>query len=152
MNHKPIVVASAVAAVLLVAGCSRHVPLSDLSAGGAVVGVVVTTADGDEIRGELLSITEREMVVLAHYTEGGGVKIEGFGDDRRVVVDGTRVAGDVVSVDHVDGGRIARVRRALRVLDVERATFHRSGQEASLAAVLGLLLGPSVGGLLALAI
>ncbi len=150
MNRKQTVFACALGAVLLASGCAQQVPLDDLSAGPAYVGVVVTMVDGEELRGELLSVTEREMVVIARYAESHGVEIEALGDDRRVVVNGTRVAGEVVGVDLLDGARVARVRRAIRVQDIDRATFHRSAQEASLAATLSLLLGPSVGGLLAL--
>jgi len=152
VNRKPIVLTAVIAALLLTCGCARQVPLSDLSAGGAVVGVMARTVAGEEIRGELLSLTQRELAVLAHYTEGEGIKIEGFGDARRVVIDGTRVDGEVVGVDRVDGARVARVRRTFPILDIDRATFHRSRQEVSLGAILSLLLGPSVGGLLALAI
>jgi hypothetical protein len=152
VNRKLIVLTVAIAALLSACGCSRHVPLTDLSAGGAVVGVIATTVDGEEIRGELVSVTEREMVVLARYTQSEAVEIEGFGEGRRVIVDGVRVDGEVVSVDRVEGARVARVRRTLRVVDVARATFHRSGQEASLGTLLSFILGPSVGGLLALAI
>jgi hypothetical protein len=152
VRGKPIVPTLAAAALLLAGGCAREVPLADVASGGAVVGVAARTSGGEEIRGELVSLDEREMIVVAQYVEGDGVEIEGFGDDRRVIVGGARVDGEVVAVERVGGVRVARVRRSLRVLDVDRATFHRSGQEVSLAAILSLLLGPSVGGLLALAI
>lgn len=152
MSPKTIIPVVALAALLLAGGCARQVPLGDLSGGGAVVGVIVRTVDGEEIRGELLSVTARELVVLAEYEEGGGVRIDGFGDGRRVVAGGARVEGEVVRVDRVDGVRVARVRRIIKTPDVERATFHRSRREVSLASLLSLLLGPSVGGLLALAI
>ena len=151
MHSKTTILIAALAALLLTCGCARRVPLSDLSSGGAVVGVVARTAGGEEIRGELLAVTERDMFVLASYTEGGGVDIEGFGDGRRVIVDGERVDGEVVRVDRLEGARVARVRRTLAIQGIERATFHRSGEEVSLASLLSLLLGPSIGGLLALA-
>jgi hypothetical protein len=150
VNGKPVVVAWAVGAALLAGGCSRQVPLSQISAQGTDVGVIVTTVDGEELRGRLLSLTEREMVIVAHYVEGGVVEIKGYGDARRVVVDGARVAGDVVGVDRLDGARVARVRRVLGTRDVDRATFHRSGREVSLATTLSLILGPVVGASLGL--
>jgi hypothetical protein len=150
MSGKPIALAVAVASLLLACGCARQVPLDDLAAGGGDVGVFVRTAEGEDIRGQLVSLTGREMVVVARHAEGGVVAIQGFGDDRRVVVDGVRIDGEVVGVDRVEGVRVARVRRTLRITEIERATFHRSGGEASLAAILSLVLGPSVGGLLAL--
>jgi hypothetical protein len=152
VNMRAILLGSAVAAVLAAAGCSRQVPLAGLSAGGADVGVIVRTADGEEIRGRLLSLTEREMVVVASYVEGGGVEVKGVGDNRWVALHGERVRGDFLGVETVDGQRVARVRRTLGVEEIGRATFHRSRREMSLATILSLLLGPSVGGLLALAI
>jgi hypothetical protein len=144
--------AAVVAAILAVTGCARQVPLAGLLAGGADVGVIVRTVEGEEIRGGLVSLTKREMVVVAVYVEGEGVEIKGVGGGRWVAVDGARVPGDLVGVERIDGVRVARVERTLPVVDVDRATFHRSGQEVSLATILSLFLGPSVGGLLALAI
>jgi hypothetical protein len=152
MRHAPVILACAAAAVLLATGCARHTQLSELSSGGADVGVAVTTRGGEELRGELESITAREVVVVVHYVHGGGVEIEGFGDDLRVIVDGERVPGEVIDVERLDGARVARVRRVLPAQEIDSATFHRSEQESSLAAILSLLLGPSVGALLALAI
>jgi hypothetical protein len=152
VNLRAILLGAAVAAVLAATGCARQVPLAGLSAAGADVGVILRTAGGEEIRGRLLSLTEREMVVDALYPEGDGVEIKGVGDNRRVAVDGQRVPGDFVGVERVDGVRVARVRRTLGVGEVERATFHRSKREVSLGTILSLLLGPGVGGLLALAI
>ena len=150
MDQKPVIVACALGAALLANGCTRQVPVGELSAAGTDVGVIVKMADGEELRGQLLSVTEREMVVVAYYVAGGVTEIEGFGEARRVVVDGTRVPGDVVGVDRLDGARVARVRRVLRIQDIERATFHRSGQEASLAKILSFIIGPVVGATLGL--
>lgn len=150
VNGKFVVVAWAVGAALLAGGCSRHVPLSEISAQGADVGVIVRTVEGEELRGRLLSLTERELVIVARYVEGDGVEIEGYGEARRVIVDGARVAGEVIGLDRLDGARVASVRRVLRTQDVDRATFHRSGREVSLATILSFILGPVAGASLGL--
>ena len=149
MSPKLVVCACAVGAALLASGCARDVPIAELSGSGAVVGVVVTTVDGEEVRGTLESITPRGMVVVADYVEGGGVEIVGAGQSISVLVEGTPVPGEVVGVERPEVARVARVRRSFAAGAIEEATFYRSAGEASLATILSLVVGPSVGGLLA---
>ena len=104
-----------VAMGVLASGCARRVPLSDLDAGGASIGVNLTTLSGEEVSGRLLSL-------------GGG----------KAVV-------EVQGPDGID------VRRTFDLDQVSRATFHREANEAALAPIVSLLLGPVVGVLLAVA-
>jgi hypothetical protein len=91
------------------------------------------------------------MVLVADYVEGEAVEIVGSGESLGVVVAGVRVPGEVVEVDRPEIARVARVRRSLASGAIEEATFYRSAGEASLATILSLVVGPTVGGLLALA-
>ncbi len=146
---------SRLAAVLLLLslaalGCARHVSLSDAGAESSEVGVRLTTHDAEELNGMLLALTDDAVSVVAFYEIGGQVALDGVGDSRRVVVDGATVPGQIVGVDRQDGRRVARVRRTLPLDEVARMTFHRTRTEVSTASIVSHLLGPAVGGLLAL--
>jgi hypothetical protein len=58
----------------LMSGCAKRVPLSDLDAGGALVGVVLTTVGGEEVSGRLLSLGGGKVVVEAEGPDGAGIR------------------------------------------------------------------------------
>jgi hypothetical protein len=131
-------------------GCARHVSLRDVGSTTSEIGVRLTTRDAEDLSGVLLALTDDAVSLEVHYEIRGRVSLDGVGDSRRVVVDGVPVPGEIVGVDRHDGSRTARVRRTLPLDEVAGMTFHRSRTEASTAPVVSHLLGPAVGGLLAL--
>jgi hypothetical protein len=141
------------AACVLLSGCARRVPVSELESAGAQVGVAVTLTGGDELECRLLSLSSDDMLVDVYYRIGGEVQLRGTGSGRRVVSKGEEVPGELAAVvQESPGRRTAIVRRTIDLDEVSRATFHRSGSEASLGPVLSLFVGPIVGALLALLI
>ncbi len=141
-----------VAGALISCGCTKRVPVAQLGDEGADVGVAVTLTDGAEIKGRLLSLTEREMVVEIDYVVGGTIELRGSGERRRLLDHGAPVAGEVIAVERDAGGRVARVERVVPLDEVAKATFHRSRSEVSTGAILSLFVGPAIGAVLALAI
>ncbi len=141
-----------VALAALAAGCARRVPMGDLEAGGAQVGAVVVMGDGETFRCRVLSLSRETAIVEAYYVVGGDVALRGSGDERYIAVDGRRVPGEIVEIRLDEATRTVTLRRSLNVADIDTATFHRSGSEASLGPILSALVGPVVGALLALLI
>jgi hypothetical protein len=150
MRPSRVLCVSALLLCLVSWGCARRVPAADLGAAGAEVGIRATMKSGETVAGRLLSMTGDLLVVEAIYEEAGGAEVVGRGSAARVVVDGGPVAGAVLGVEGARGARVARVERKLPVADVRSATFHRSGREASLGPLVGLMLGPLLGSLLGL--
>ena len=144
-------VASAVLA-LCAAGCARYVASSELGALGADVGVVIRLEGGESVRGKLLSLAGDEVHAELIYEVGEGVELRGLGDRRRVVVDGEDAPGEIVAIEREGVTSVVRVRRAIRLEEIDEMTFHRSGREASLGPVVSAILGPVIGALLALTI
>ena len=142
----------AAAAVVCAAGCARHVAAPELGAAGADVGVVVRLESGDVMSGRLLSLQGDDVHAELEYRVGEDAELRGVGDRRRVVVDGRNVPGEIVAIERDGVTTVARVRRRLKLGEIDEMTFHRSGREASLGPVVSAVLGPVVGALLALAI
>ncbi len=132
-------------------GCTRRVPIASLADAGGDVGVVMTLEDGENVRGRLVSFGDGRVVVESTYELGTRVELRGFGERKLLFIDGAEVEGEIVSVERSRGSTIVRLRRVFAASRVVRASFFRSGREASLAPVASLLVGPVVGGLLAFA-
>lgn len=135
---------------LFLGGCARRVPVSELDARGADVGVRLVLESGGRVDGRLASLTPEAVVVDALYSEGAGVVFESTGERLRVIADGARVDGEVLSVEGRRPRRVATLRLTFAVADVREATFHQSAREARLGPIVSLLLGPLVGASLAL--
>ena len=137
-----------VCAGFVTCGCARHVPLAELGTSGAVVGVRLTTSDGEQVTGRIISLDAGSVVVAVRHVLAGDVRVRGR-DDERALYSGTeRVPGRFVRVDTDEGGRTAVVHRTFRSVNIASATFHESSGERSLSAIVSLLLGPVVGGAL----
>jgi hypothetical protein len=138
--------------LLCAAGCARHVPSSELDALGADVGVTIRLKDGHNVRGRLLSLDGDQVHTELIYRLGVETELRGLGDRRRVVVGGDDVPGEIVGVEREGITTLVRVRRYIRLEEIDEMTFHRSGREASLGPVVSAVLGPIIGALLALTI
>lgn len=145
-----IALAMALAIVGTLAGCSRHVPLSDVGPSGADVWARVTTSGGELVTGRLVSLTAGGVVVAQEYPVVGDYRLSDRGGERALYAGTERVPGELVRIGTRDGVRYAVVHRRFKALDVESATFHGSRGERSLASILSLIIGPVVGGALAL--
>ena len=137
-----------VCAGFVASGCARHVPLADLGTSGAVVGVRLTTSDGEQITGRVISLDAGSMVVAVRHVIAGDIRMRGRGDEQALYSGTERVPGRFVRVDTDEGERTAVVYRTFRAVDITSATFHESSGERSLSAIVSLLLGPVVGGAL----
>ncbi|MCK4511772.1 hypothetical protein KAW64_08540 [bacterium] len=137
-----------VCAGLAACGCARHVPLAELGTSGAVVGVRLTTSDGEQVTGRVISLDAGSMVVGVRHVIAGDVRVRGRGDERELYSGTERVPGRFVRVDTDEGERTAVVYRTFRAVDITSATFHQSSGERSLSSIVSLLLGPVVGGAL----
>ena len=126
-------------------GCARHVPLAELGTSGAVVGVRLTTSDGEQTTGRVVSLDAGSMVVAVRHVIAGDVRVRGRGDERELYSGTERVPGRFVRVDTDEGERVAVVHRTFQTVDIVSATFHESKGERSLSSILSHLLGPAVG-------
>lgn len=136
----------AMAALLFVAGCARRTPITDLSSAGGVVHVQLTTADGSELSGTLISLDASRLVAAVTYRIEGDVGLRGYGDEAELFIGAEPVPGVLVEVGRDDGGRTAIVHRSFATRDVVSATFHTSEGERSLGSIVSMFLGPAVGG------
>ncbi len=142
----------AAAFALLFAGCARQVPAARLAEEGGDVEFRLMTVD-ESLVGTVVSITSTDIVVDVVYSHGGGVSIEGRAGDRRVVVRGTPVQGEVLEVERTDDGRVtATVRRTFPVRDIAFAEFAKSRRETTLGTLISQVAGPAIGLLLGLLI
>ena len=134
-----------VCAGLVACGCARHVSLAELGSSGAVVGVRLTTSDGEQITGRVISLDAGSMVVAVRHAIAGDIRVRERSDER-VLYSGTEpVPGRLVRVDANEGGRTAVVHRTFRAVDIASASFHASKGERSLSSIVSLLLGPVIG-------
>ena len=123
--------------------------MSELGDSGAVVWVRLTTSDSESVVGQVVSLDAGSMVVAVRHLLGGDLRVRDRGGE--ALYSGTeRVPGELVSVNREEGGRVAVVHRTFRAVDIDRATFHESKGERSLASIVSLLFGPVVGGTLGL--
>jgi hypothetical protein len=141
-----------VCAGLVACGCARHVALAELGASGAAVGVRLTTSDGEQITGRVISLDAGSMVVAVRHAIAGDVRVRERSGERALYSGTERVPGRFVRVDTEEGVRTAVVHRTLRAVDITSATFHESKGERSLSSIVSLLLGPLVGGALGFAL
>lgn len=140
-------------ALLLVAfGCARRTSMKDLGSSGATLWARVSTSEGEKVTGELVSLDAARLIVALRYDVKGDVRIRGTGDAARLFSGTSEVAGELVAVTREEGGRVALVHRTFRAADIESVTFHQDGGSRSLGSIVSTLLGPVVGGALALAI
>jgi hypothetical protein len=137
-----------VCAGLVACGCARHVSLAELGPSGAVVWVRLTTSDGEQVPGRVISLDAGSMVVAVQHAIDGDVRVRERGGDQALYSGTERVPGRFVSVDTDEGGRVAVVHRTFRALDIASARFHESRGERSLSSIVSLLLGPAIGGAL----
>ena len=135
-----------VCAGLVACGCARRVSLAELGPSGAVVGVRLTTSDGEQISGRVISLDAGSMVVAVRHAIAGDVRVRERGGERTLYSGTERVPGRFVRVDTEEDRRTAVVHRTFRAVDIASATFHESKGERSLSSIVSLLLGPVVGG------
>ena len=135
---------------LAACGCARHVSLAELGTSGAVVGVRLTTSEGEQVSGRVISLDAGSMVVAVRHAITGDVRVRELGGERTLYSGAERVPGQFVRVDTDEGARTAVVHRTFRAVDIASATFHESKGERSLSSIVSLLLGPIVGGTLGL--
>lgn len=135
---------------LAACGCARHVSLAELGTSGAVVGVRLTTSEGEQVSGRVISLDAGSMVVAVRHAIAGDVRVRERGGERTLYSGTERVPGRLVRVDTDEGVRTAVVHRTIRAVDIASATFHESRGERSLSSIVSLLLGPIVGGTLGL--
>lgn len=133
-------------------GCARRTSMAELGTSGDVVWARVSTADGEQVTGELVSLDAARLVVALRYQVKGDVSVRGTGDDARLFAGTAEVPGKLVSVERGESGRVALVHRTFRAADVDSATFHQDSGTRSLGSIVSTFLGPVVGGALALAI
>ena len=141
-----------VCAGLVACGCARHVSLAELGPSGAVVWVRLTTSDGEQVTGRVISLDAGSMVVGVRHAIEGDVRVRERGGDRALYSGTERVPGRFVRIDTDEGGRVAVVHRMFPAVDIASATFHESRGERSLSSIVSLLLGPIIGGALGLAL
>ena len=134
-----------VCAGLVACGCARHVSLAELGPSGAVVWVRLTTSDGEQVTGRVISLDAGSMVVGVRHAIRGDVRVRERGGDRALYSGTERVPGRLVRVDTNEAGRMAVVHRTFQAVDIASATFHESKGERSLSSIVSLLLGPAIG-------
>ena len=138
-----------VCAGLVACGCARQVPLTELGPSGAVVWVRLSTSDGEQVTGRIVSLDAGSMVIALRHVIEGDVRVRERGGDKALYSGTERLPGRFVRIDTDEGERVAVVHRTFQVVDVTSATFHESGGERSLSSIVSLLLGPAIGGALA---
>lgn len=141
-----------VCAGLVASGCARHVSLAELGPSGAVVGVMLTTSDGEEITGRVISLDAGSMVVAVRHAIAGDIRVRESSGERALYFGTERAPGRFVRVDTDEDGRTAVVHRTFRAANIASATFHERRGERSLSSIVSLLLGPAVGGILGFAL
>ena len=134
-----------VCAGLAASGCARHVSLAELGPSGAPVGVRLTTSDGEQVTGQVISLDAASLVVAVRHAIEGDVRVQERGGDEALYSGTERVPGRFVRVDTDEGERVAVVHRTFQTVDIVSATFHESRGERSLSSILSHLLGPAVG-------
>jgi len=118
--------------------------MSELGESGAVVWTRLTTSDGEDVVGQLVSLDAGSMVVAIRHELGGEVRVRERGE-KALYSGAERVPGEFIRVDREEGLRVAVVHRTFRAIDIDTATFHESSGERSLASIVSLLLGPAIG-------
>jgi hypothetical protein len=132
-------------ACLAAAGCARTVSLAEIGSTGAPVWVRLSTSDGEEVVGHVVSLDAGTMVVATRHRLAGDVRVRTRGGEEALYDGADRMPGEVARVEREEDRRYAVVHRKFRALDIENATFHESGGERSLASIVSHLLGPVVG-------
>ena len=134
-----------VCAGLAASGCARHVSLAELGPSGATVGVRLTTSDGEQVTGRVVSLDAGSMVVAVRHVIEGDVRVRERGGDQALYSGTERVPGRFVRVETDEGERVAVVQRTFQAVDIASATFHESRGERSLSSILSHFLGPAIG-------
>jgi hypothetical protein len=132
---------------LVLAGCSRRVPIGEIGTSGTAVWTRIVTEDGERLRGRLVSLDASEIVIEIAYPIEGDVRLSTRAGKTELYSGPERVEGELVGVIEGDEGREALVHRRCRTIDVESASFYESKGEQSLRTIVSLFLGPAVGGL-----
>jgi hypothetical protein len=134
-------------ALLACGGCARRASIGELESSDAEIWTRVVTTDGEVLTGRLLSLTASAVAIELRYPLENEVRVR-TRVGRQELVSGTEVVkGELADVVTEEDGRVALVRRSLRAVEVESATFHESRGEQSLRSIISMLLGPAVGGL-----
>lgn len=142
-----IAVALPVLALIGFGGCARRVSVGELEDSGATVWTRVVTVEGEVLTGRLLSLGASAVDIELRYPIEGDVRVRTRAGNSELLAGTEVVQGELTDVIREDDGRVALVRRSLRVADVESATFHESRGEQSLRSIISLLLGPTIGAL-----